>query len=498
MSTSNTIIGWFFARTDLLFNSVAYLIFLPVVLALYWVVPSKWRTLLLLVASYVFYMTWKPVYGLLIFGLTAMNYGLGLAVARSEKHKKSLLVLTIVANLIVLAIFKYAYFTVDVLNQTLSPIGAHVPNITWQIILPLGISFFVFEFIHYISDVYRGDKPIKSFWQFALFPSFFPTQIAGPIKRYQDFVPQLNEEKRFKLKDLDEGFKLIIFGLFKKVIFADNLAVVVASAFSHPEMLSGPDLWLAVYAFAFQIYFDFSGYTDIARGSAQLFGFKVPINFSLPYLAGSISEFWHKWHISLSTWLRDYLYIPLGGSKGGKWLTYRNLFLTMLLGGLWHGAAMHFVIWGAYQGLLLIVHKEFRRVTDGIPFIRMGLDSPLGKLVSIVVTFHAVCIGWVFFRADTFESACNIIWKLSMIPQLMTAPESAWSVNLPTISDPAIFMVLPFVLLLLFAGQIFSGLTKERAITLPKWIDVAYVASMALLLLIFSPDTSPKFIYFQF
>ena len=445
-------------------------------------------------------MSWKPVYGLLILGLTAMNYALGLWMARSRAHRKALLIVTISANLLVLAIFKYAYFTVDVMNQALSPLGGHVPNITWQIILPLGISFFVFEFIHYISDIYRGDKPIKSFWQFALFPSFFPTQIAGPIKRYQDFIPQLNEEKHLKLRDLDEGFKLIIFGLFKKVIFADNLAVAVASAFSHPEMLSGMDLWLAVYAFAFQIYFDFSGYTDIARGSAQLFGFKVPINFSLPYLAGSITEFWHRWHISLSTWLKDYLYIPLGGSKAGKskWFTYRNLFLTMLLGGLWHGAAMHFVVWGAYQGLLLILHKEFRRVSEPIPLVRRMLDNAVGKLVSIVVTFHAVCIGWVFFRAETFESACRIIEKLIFVPQLLSAPANAFTVNLPTITDPAIFMVLPLLLVLLFAGQFVSGITQKVTVRLPRFLDIAYVSSMVILLLIFSPDTSPKFIYFQF
>lgn len=481
-----------------LFNSVEYLLFLPLVLCLYWLVPSNWRTMLLLVASYVFYMSWKPVYGLLILGLTVMNYVLGLLVSRSQNHKKALLVLTVVANLVVLGIFKYAYFTVDVLNQAVSPFGGHVSNITWQIILPLGISFFVFEFIHYIGDVYKGDKPIKSFWQFALFPSFFPTQIAGPIKRYQDFIPQLNQEKYCKLKDLDEGFKLIIFGLFKKVIFADNLAVVVASAFQNPEMLSGPDMWLAVYAFAFQIYFDFSGYTDIARGSAQLFGFKVPINFSLPYLAGSISEFWRRWHISLSTWLRDYLYIPLGGSKGGKWLTYRNLFLTMLLGGLWHGAAMHFVIWGAYQGLLLILHKEFRRLVDPVPALRTLLDSAPGNLFSIILTFHLVCVGWVFFRAETFESSCQIIYKLLLIPEAASAPAGALALNLPTISNPAIFMMLPVILILLFGGQIIAGITSKKEIVLPRWVDIAYVASMTLLLLIFSPDSSPKFIYFQF
>ncbi|MBX9667122.1 MAG: hypothetical protein K2X93_05860 [Candidatus Obscuribacterales bacterium] len=482
----------------MLFNSAAYLIFLPIVLALYWIIPSKWRTMLLLVASYVFYMTWKPVYGLLIFLLTAVNYGLGLAVSRSTEHKKKLLILTVVLNLVVLAIFKYAYFSLDLVNQAIAPFGKTLPNIPWQIVLPLGISFFVFEFIHYIADVYKGDKPITSFWKFALFPSFFPTQIAGPIKRYQDFVPQLDEEKHFKLKDLDEGFKLIVFGLFKKVIFADNLSTVVASAFAHPELLSGFDLWLAVYAFAFQIYFDFSGYTDIARGSAQLFGFKVPLNFSLPYLATNISDFWHRWHISLSTWLRDYLYIPLGGSRGGKLFNYRNLFLTMLLGGLWHGAAMHFVVWGAYQGLLLIVHKEFRRIVDPIVQVRSMLDSSAGRLLCTVLTFHAVCIGWVFFRAETFSSACAVIQKLLLVPDIVSSPATAFAITLPAITDPVIFMILPMIILVLFGGQILSGLFANKHIKLPEWLDVAYVASMVLFLLIFSPDTSPKFIYFQF
>ncbi len=501
----------------MLFNSAAYLAFLPIVFVLYWSVPRKWRNVFLLVASYVFYMSWKPVYGLLILGLTVLNYVLGRLVSSSRTHRKAVLILSIAANLVVLGIFKYAYFSLDVLNQCLSPLGKQLPAIPFNIILPLGISFFVFEFIHYISDVYKGGKPIKSFINFALFPSFFPTQIAGPIKRYQDFAPQLDEETHLKVKDFDEGFKLVVFGLFKKVIFADNLAVVVDSAFKHPELLSGLDLWLATYAFAFQIYFDFCGYTDVARGSALLLGFKVPINFSLPYLAGSIQDFWHRWHISLSTWLRDYLYIPLGGSKGGRLSTYRNLFLTMLLGGLWHGAAMHFVVWGAYHGLLLILHKEFLRLSEPLVVLRRLLDSKLGRVLSVVFTFHCVCIGWVFFRADSFAIAMEIISRLLFLSSPERAAGSKLVLSLPTITDPIIFMILPLILLVLFAGQLLAGLinlssASEKQNELPgakqlsvirTWfsrplVNIVYVASMALLLLVFSPDTSPKFIYFQF
>lgn len=480
----------------LLFNSAAYLVFLPIVFTLYWLIPSKWRVALLLIASYVFYMSWKPAYGLLILGLTVVNFFLGLRLSESKSNRKLLLFITITVNLVVLGVFKYAYFTVDLLNGALSPFGKHC-SLSMNIILPLGISFFAFEFIHYACDVYKGDKPIKSFLNFALFPSFFPTQIAGPIKRYQDFIPQLSQKMRLTVTDFDEGFRLIIFGLFKKVVFADNLSVVVDSAFKHPELLSGLDLWLAVYAFAFQIYFDFSGYTDVARGSAQLLGFKVPLNFNLPYLAGSISEFWHRWHISLSTWLRDYLYIPLGGSKGGKWFTYRNLFLTMLLGGLWHGAAMHYVVWGAYQGILLIAHKELRGLSESFKGLRTVIDSKVGHIISVIITFHFVCIGWVFFRADTFSGAMTIISKLFSFGGATTAPSGHLALSLPTITDPIIFMLLPAILVCLFAGQIISGIRNTK-FQMPRWLDVASVASMVLLLLIFAPDSSPKFIYFQF
>jgi D-alanyl-lipoteichoic acid acyltransferase DltB (MBOAT superfamily) len=482
-----------------LFNSLGYLIFLPIVVLLFWSCPQRWRVPLLLVASYVFYMTWKPVYGLLILGLTLVNYLFGLAIARANSKRKLWLCTAVTTNLIILGVFKYAYFTVDMLNQTLAPWGKHLPALPFQIILPLGISFFVFEFIHYVTDVYKGGPVVKSFPSFALFASFFPTQIAGPIKRYQDFIPQLSEKLKFNPEWFDQGVNLILFGLFKKVLFADNLAVVVQSAFDHPELLSSLDMWLAVYAFAFQIYFDFSGYTDIARGSALLIGFKVPPNFNLPYLASSIAEFWHRWHISLSTWLRDYLFIPLGGSRGGRLFVYRNLFLTMLLGGLWHGASMHFLVWGAYQGILLILHREFQRLTDGVSWIKSSLKSPIGHVMSIVTTFHLVCIGWVFFRADTFAQSTAIISKLLCLGPMSQGMQT-WSLSLPSTKDPVMFMLLPFILALLFAGQVLSNkLSKrERPLSFPKALQAAYVAAMIALLIVFTPDTSPRFIYFQF
>jgi D-alanyl-lipoteichoic acid acyltransferase DltB (MBOAT superfamily) len=484
----------------MLFNSFGYLVFfLPAIVAAFWLCPQRLRPALLLIASYGFYMSWKPIYGLLIFGLSLGNYILGLVIGRSKHHRKWWLTAAIALNLLTLGVFKYAYFARNTANSIASLFHFQVPDIAMQIILPLGISFFVFEFIHYVCDVYEGSKPISSFFDLALFASFFPTQIAGPIKRYQDFIPQLYKKSVFNFATFQQGISLILFGLFKKVVFADNLAPVAQAAFEHPQLLSSVDLWLAVYAFAFQIYFDFSGYTDIARGSALLFGYKVPINFNLPYLASSISDFWRRWHISLSTWLRDYLFIPLGGSRGSRMVTYRNLFITMALGGLWHGAAAHFVMWGCYQGVMLILHKEFQRVTDGQQIWNHIKSTTAFKVASIVFTFQIVCIGWVFFRASDMGASLSIIKKLLFLPD----PHSAlapFALSITSINSPIVFLILPAILLLLFAGQLIGWLQEKfkDKLALPSPLEAAWMAAIVCVLMVFSPDTSPRFIYFQF
>ncbi|MBY0545665.1 MAG: hypothetical protein K2W95_00085 [Candidatus Obscuribacterales bacterium] len=483
----------------MLFNSLSYLIFLPVTLLLFWVSPRSWRTVLLLVASYVFYMSWKPVYGLLMIVLTVANYLFGLAIAKYQAQKKALMVTAVVSNLLVLGYFKYTYFAFDLLNQALTPLGQHLPKLSLEIILPLGISFFAFEFIHYVVEVYRGGQPVRSLPQFALFAGFFPTQLAGPIKRYQDFIPQLSTEHRPNWKEIDAAVWLILFGLFKKVIFADNLSSVVQSGFSHPELLTAVDTWLVVYAFAFQIYFDFSGYTDIARGSAMLFGYKVPLNFNLPYLAGSIAEFWHRWHISLSTWLRDYLYVPLGGSRCSRWFNYRNLFLTMLLGGLWHGAGLHYLAWGAFHGLALIAHKTFKDFTADASVLQAARSSKLFHVASVLLTFHVACVGWVLFRAEDMNIAGRMLKQMFLLDSAVAGATNL-QLSIVNVQEPVIFLILPLVLLLLFGGQLLSGWLSSRKVpfVLPLPLRAVGVAAMILLLLVFSPDSSPKFIYFQF
>jgi alginate O-acetyltransferase complex protein AlgI len=453
---------------------------------------------LLLVASYIFYMSWKPIYGLLILGLTLGNYFL-VPLVQTAKNKKTMLGVVIALNLITLGIFKYLGFGLGALKDTLS-----LAHINWRephlhILLPLGISFFVFEFIHYAFEVYRGKPVVKSFPQFALFASFFPTQIAGPIKRYQDFIPQLDLPTKFKWEYIDDGMQMILMGLFKKVIIADNLSTVVQAGFSHPENFSSIDLWLITYAFAFQIFFDFAGYTDIARGSAMLFGYKVPINFNLPYLADNVSDFWRRWHISLSTWLRDYLFIPLGGSRQGEWLNYRNLFITMALGGLWHGAAVHFLAWGVYQGVLLIAHKEYTKLCEKLNIGRQIVGSKIYHFASIVLTFHIVCIGWVLFRADSVAIAMKIIGKLVTVPaEIMHF--SASQLAILQIRDPIIFPSLLLILPILIVSQfVVNWLNDKKFYLSPPWgVQVGVMVALMCILTIFSPDSSPKFIYFQF
>lgn len=434
-----------------------------------------------------------------MIGLTLLNYFFGLLISKSVSRKKLLMTLAVTVNLLVLGYFKYTYFAVDVLNQLCAPAGLHLPPITFEIILPLGISFFAFEFIHYIVEVYKGGAPVRSPLQFGLFAAFFPTQLAGPIKRYADFIPQLRHEHKPDWIEIDQAVWLIVFGLFKKVLFADNLSSVVQSGFARPDLLTGLDAWLVVYAFAFQIYFDFSGYTDIARGSAMLFGYKVPPNFNLPYLAGSIADFWHRWHISLSTWLRDYLYISLGGSRCGKWLNYRNLFLTMLLGGLWHGAGAHFVVWGAFHGIALVVHKAFREFCSKTRLYAQLQGSSLFHALSVVLTFHAVCIGWVFFRAENMSLAAAMIKRLFFL-ESSNATIPAWQLSIVNVADPVVFLILPLILALLFAAQILCGwlASRKNPLTVPLPIRALGIASILLALFLFSPDGSPKFIYFQF
>jgi alginate O-acetyltransferase complex protein AlgI len=481
----------------MLFNSIYYAFFLPLVVILFWVVPRRIRYPFLLVASYLFYMNWIPAYVGLILALTVVNYGFGFLIAR--QRSRAWLALAVVVDLGVLGYFKYANFFIGTAR------AAGLDAATANILLPLGISFFTFEFIHYVVDVWRGSPPVRNFVQFALFAAFFPTQIAGPIKRYQAFVHQLQEYPAFNLALAYDGLFLILRGLFKKVILADSLARIANLGFDNPTNLSSAETWIAVYAFAFQIFFDFSGYTDIGRGSAQLFGFTVPENFAAPYLARNLADFWRRWHMSLSSWLRDYLFIPLGGSRGSRLENYRNLFLTMALGGLWHGAAWHFVLWGSFQGVGLVAlrwmgdHGILPRKADPFPgeapppgrFARWR--SPLGYLLAMALTFHFTCLSWVLFRASDIPTMRQFLMRMIW----PTAGEEIYAAN-----DRWIVLGVMIGYFVLVGGvhwlrdRVPEAL-QARVLHWEWTVRPAYAVVLILWMIIF-PAAAQSFIYFQF
>jgi alginate O-acetyltransferase complex protein AlgI len=312
-------------------------------------------------------------------------------------------------------------------------------------------------------------------------------------------LPQFLAPSRFSFEKFDRGVFLLLAGLCKKLLIADNLAGFVQGGFLFPQLFTGLDLWLFTYAFAFQIYFDFSGYTDIARGSALLFGYEVPINFNLPYLAGSISEFWRRWHISLSTWLRDYLFIPLGGSRGARLNTWKALMVTMLLGGLWHGAALHFAVWGVYHGFLLVMHREFRALCNRLASLQSFLGTATGHVISVFITFHAVCLGWVIFRADSLVGAHAIFSKMLFLNAISQGADALRLHGL-TVNYPPIYRAIYLILPLLFLSQPLANWLRTQDLfhRSPRLLKAACVSTMVIVLFVFSPDTSPQFIYFQF
>ncbi len=346
----------------MLFNSLEFVVFFAVVLALYSVLNHPRQNALLLVASYVFYGAWDYRFLLLLIGTTLVDYAVGLAIDRRSDPaaRRRILMFSIVANLGVLGVFKYFNFFADSLVEFAGLFGLSVSPVTLNIVLPVGISFYTFQSMAYTIDVYRGHlKPCRSLPDFALYVTFFPQLVAGPIERATHLLPQIYARRVMTAEKIGSGLSLIALGFFKKVVMADNLAPTVNEIFAKQGGYTAEEVLVGAIFFAFQIYGDFSGYTDIARGTSRVLGFELMDNFREPYFARSPSDFWQRWHISLSTWLRDYLYISLGGNRGGRLTTYRNLILTMLLGGLWHGAAWNFVWWGLYHGTLLVGYRWY-------------------------------------------------------------------------------------------------------------------------------------------
>ena len=399
----------------MLFNSWTFAVFFAVVYVGYLRLMRRhrWQNLLLLVASYVFYGWWDVRFLSLIVISTLVDYGVGRALGRAtdEGLRRRLLAASMVTNLGILGFFKYFDFFVESFAGLVGAFGLQANVTTLNILLPVGISFYTFQTMSYTIDIYRGQlRPTGSLLNFATFVAFFPQLVAGPIERAVTFLPQVERPRRITAAQVEGGLWLILWGLFKKVAVADRAALVANEVFNNYTSYSGLDILIGVLAFTVQIYGDFSGYTDIARGIAKLLGFELMLNFRLPYFAVSPSDFWRRWHISLSTWLRDYLYIPLGGNRGGVFGTYRNLMVTMLLGGLWHGARWNFVLWGAYHGLILVLF----RLLDRTPIDRSPWERPVRAVVQMAFMFGLTVFGWLLFRVETLAQLGGMLGRVSL------------------------------------------------------------------------------------
>ncbi len=465
----------------MLFNSAGFAVFLPVMLAVYWSLRGAWRGRALLAGSYLFYAWWDWRFLGLLLLTTSVAYAAALWMARCEQPsaRRRILAAGIIIHLATLGAFKYFDFFRDTLIQSVAAFGIDLDLPLWHVILPMGISFYTFQAMAYTVDVYRGMAPERNLSRFALFISCFPQLVAGPIMRARDFLPQLSREPQIDASDVSTGVYRIFRGLFKKMIVADTLALYVDMVFAAPEGFTGLSAWIALYAYAFQIYMDFSGYCDVAVGVGRLLGITLSENFDRPYLSCSPSEFWRRWHMTLSTWLRDYLYIPLGGSRLGKILTVRNLFITMVLGGLWHGAAWTFAAWGLYHALLLIGERWLCGGKRRVEPAAMPIPT---RILHMLLMFHLVCLGWLLFRSPDWSTAVTMLGNL--------VDFSAHEVYGLRIAG------LVAVCMAVHSFEIFQGL-GERFARISAVGQGALAASCMWVLLIGGPK-SQSFIYFQF
>ncbi|HEU4887650.1 MAG TPA: MBOAT family O-acyltransferase [Thermoanaerobaculia bacterium] len=470
----------------MLFNSFAFLIFLPLFMIGYWSTRGRARLWVMFLSSLVFYGWWDWRFLFLLLFSAIVDYSLGLLLENEQdpaaRHR--LIVLSIVVNLGLLGFFKYFNFFAESAAQLSETLGLPVTWNALRIVLPVGISFYVFKTMSYTIDVYRRTQPAeRDLLRFATFVVFFPELVAGPIVRASRLLPQLNRDHRFDYERALSGLSLICSGYVRKVVVADSLAPLVDVRFAHPEAHSALSLLIGVYFYAFQIYCDFSGYSNIAIGTARILGFDFGINFDRPYFSRGFSEFWTRWHISLSSWLRDYLYIPLGGNRGGPLFTVRNLMITMLLGGLWHGAQWTFVAWGGLHGLYLVLQRVlgplYQRMVRALRIPRVVSDAFL-----VLVVFHLTCLAWVFFRAQSFGNAWRILSTIAAMGDMSLAAV-----------DNKILVIKGAMLI---AGLLLAEIVTLRSREVSPMRRLAFAATCIWVLLLFGSFSGNTFIYFQF
>ncbi len=477
------------------FHTESFLLFFAVVAAIYWAMPRRWnagRVWLLVVASFHFYAAWNASLAFLVTATATLDYLLarGVAAAPNRRVRQALTATSVASNLGLLAYFKYRGFFLGELHDLLTALGgdASFSKLSpLDILVPFGISFYTFEAISYAVDVYRGKVTAeRSLPHFLLFVLFFPHLVAGPIVRAGDFLRQTHRVKRWNWVRVQVGVQFFLVGVFKKLAIADRMATYCDPILSDPEAASSGAIWLAVLAYSLRIYADFSGYSDMAVGLAHLLGFRLAPNFNLPYLAANVGEFWRRWHVSLSTWLRDYVFIPLGGSRGSSLATDRNLMVTMLLGGLWHGATWSYVVWGGVHGVLLVGHRRFRAFASARPTLGVLLDTKVGTALRVALTFTAVSLAWVFFRPDLHESL--VIFERMF---RLNLPGSPLPLNARGLYYTALTVVICHVL-------VASGLWARIWSRLPAAAVGGGYALLLIVALLFAPEQGQGFIYFTF
>ncbi len=474
----------------MLFNSFSYLIFLPIVVALYHALPQRFRWIMLLAASCLFYMAFVPKYILILIVTILIDYVAGIQIEKTSGTKKKVyLVISIISTCLVLFVFKYINFFINSVNDVMAMLNRTAPFEPLKILLPIGLSFHTFQSLGYVVEVYEGkQKAERHLGIYSLYVMFFPQLVAGPIERPAALLPQLYGDRHITWDSFYRGLRLIAWGLFKKMVIADRLATYVDLVYKDPHAHAGPTLYLATVFFAFQIYCDFSGYSDIAIGSAQFLGINLMRNFRSPYLGTSIIEFWTRWHISLTSWFRDYLYIPLGGNREGRWRELRNIFIVFCVSGLWHGASWTFVAWGVYHGLLFIATRLWVGKHGGIH--RSG--HPLAALGGMILTFHLALIGWVFFRAATIHDAFYVLSHM-----LTRGPVSLSFGELFDVSDLGVAVL---ALLAMLAVELTEQTPKlknayDNAPIIFRW---ALYYALFFAVAVFADVGSKQFIYFQF
>lgn len=493
----------------MLFNTFSFMIFFPVVLLVYFVIPKKIRYIWLLVASYFFYMSWSPKYGLLLLFSTLITYLGGLAISKAGERstKLTILVWDLVVNFSVLFVFKYLVFTTDIIVKVLAKAGIAFIDNPFSIALPMGISFYIFQAVGYLIDVYRGQTDAeKNFLKYALFVSFFPQLVAGPIERSGNLLKQLRNVDQIKLFDSDrirDGLMTMLYGYFLKMVISDRAKIFVDAVYHEADysVYLGFVPIIATILFAIQIYTDFAGYTYIAIGAARIMGFDLMNNFNTPYLATDITDFWSRWHISLTNWFRDYLYIPLGGNRKGKVRKYMNIFIVFLLSGLWHGASWHFVAWGVLHGILRII-DDLSRKGRAKAYAFIGLKDDLAfKIYKMLGTFAFVCLAWVFFRAQSIGQALDIIRNMIHFNPWVLTDGSLWEIGL----DAREFNVLivAIVILLITDICIYRKVNLLEVFAKQNWIfkglAIVFIILGILVFGIYGANyDAASFIYFQF